>query len=399
MSRVLAVWELGANLGHVDRMLGWARRLRARGHSVHFLLRDVSRAYGRLVPEGIGFGQAPIWLPRLANAPRLGNYANVLVSAGWLDPAGLAALVLAWRQAIADARPDVVVCDHAPTALLALRARPELPVWAVGSSFELPPLGASFPTMSDAPQAGTRAAAYDAVVLPEVNRALALLGEPALTHLPDLFSRARIALVGLPELAHYPQDYDPKVMWSGPLYEGEQGVEPDWPSGPGARIFAYLEPGHPAFEATMQALNRLQMRSIVHAKGLAPQAAQRLAGRWVRFESSPVRVNAAVAQADGVMSHASSGMVTAAALAGKPQLVLPNHAEQGMVARRLAALGVGVQVLPADVPTDMTQPLRRLLDDDLRTAARALAVRHMGKSADQTAERLADLIEASLPRS
>jgi UDP:flavonoid glycosyltransferase YjiC (YdhE family) len=362
-------------------------------------LRDVSRAHSRLVPEGIGFGQAPVWLPRLANVPRLGNYANVLVSAGWLDPAGLASLILAWRQAIAEARPDVVVCDHAPTALLALRARPELPVWAVGSSFELPPLGASFPTMSDAPQDEPRAAAYDAVVLPEVNRALALLGEAPLGRLPDLFSGARIALVGLPELAHYTRAYGADVMWSGPLYEGDKGVEPNWPSGPGARIFAYLEPGHPAFEATVQALNRLQIRTIVHAKGLAPQAALRLAGRWVRFEPSPVKVDTAVAQSDGVISHASSGMVTAAALAGKPQLVLPNHAEQGMVARRLLALGAGVQVLPAELPMDMTQPLRKLLSEDLCSAAQALATRYSGKSAGQTADHLADQIAASLPRS
>jgi hypothetical protein len=64
MSRVLMAWELGANMGHLDRMLLTARVLRRRGHEVVFALKDLSRAHGRVVGEGFAVMQSPIWLPR-----------------------------------------------------------------------------------------------------------------------------------------------------------------------------------------------------------------------------------------------------------------------------------------------------------------------------------------------
>lgn len=120
-------------------------------------------------------GQAPIWLPHMANPPRLGNYASVLAAAGWLDPAGLAALVCAWRTWLDLLQPDLLIADHAHTALLAARGR-GLPVWAVGNSFELPPPGAHFPEMAwwD-PAAEARCADDDARLLLSTNQALALL--------------------------------------------------------------------------------------------------------------------------------------------------------------------------------------------------------------------------------
>jgi len=90
MARVLLAWELGANLGHIDRLLVLAGALRERGHALSFVLRDLSRVQPRLVTQGYTVGQAPVWLPRLANPPRLGNYSAVLASAGWLDATGLA---------------------------------------------------------------------------------------------------------------------------------------------------------------------------------------------------------------------------------------------------------------------------------------------------------------------
>lgn len=397
MSRILAVWEMGANLGHIDRMLTAARALRARGHEVRFLLRDLARAHGRLAAEGIAFGQAPIWLPRMANPPRLANYAAVLAAAGWLDAPGLAALMLAWRDAYALSRPDVVLCDHAPTALLALRGL-GIPTWAIGNSFEVPPGGDCYPpfALGNAAEAA-RCPGYDATVLPVANQALGLIGSAPMARLTDLFTGVHKALVTLPELSHYGRAYEPGVHWAGPAYVGDIGQAPQWPSGPGPRVFAYLEPTHAAFDATMSALRESGVAALVHAKGLSAEAAKRLGSARLRFEPSPLKVDETVAGADLVISHASLGVATAAALAGKPQLVLPSQAEQAMVAGRLVEAGVARQVPLGPA----AGPVRPLLDALLNEAApaeaaRALAARHAGVTPRRTGETLADLVEASL---
>lgn len=395
MSRILAVWEMGANLGHIDRLLVTARALRARGHEVRFLLRDLSRAHGRVAAEGFAMGQAPVWLPRLAHPPRLGNFAGVLAAAGWLDAPGLAGLLAGWRDAFALARPDAVLCDHAPTALLALRGT-GITTWVLGDSFVLPPPGLHFPPLLDDPQEPARCAAYDATVLAPTNCALALLGDPPLSRLTDLFVPPHKALLSLPELAHF-DGYLAGTEWVGPSYAGDVGAEPLWPQGDGPRVFAYLDPAHAEFNKTMVALKALNVRALVHAKGLAPEAAQRLSGPRLRFEPAPLLMDRTVAGADVVLSHASLGTATAAALAGKPQLLLPSQPEQALVARRLVQSGLALQVVLGRAGVDVQALLARLLHEPaFADAARTLAARHAGANPQRTAERLAALVQATL---
>ncbi|MFN3304061.1 MAG: glycosyltransferase [Roseateles sp.] len=392
------VWEMGANMGHIDRLLLLARALRARGHEVSFLLRDLSRAHGRVVTEGFAIGQAPVWLPKLANPPPLSNYTTVLAAAGWLDAPGLAGLISGWRRWYELLRPDVLICDHAPTALLAARGL-GMNVWTIGTSFEVPPRGEHFPPMAYwEPQAGARCAADDALLLPIANDALARHGLAPLVRLTDLFDGCHQAIASLPELAHY-DGYGPDMPFCGPTYVGDSGVAPVWPAGQGPKVFAYLNPAHAEFARLMQALRELGARALVHAKGLSAAAAQRLGGPQLRFEAQPVQLDPALAEADLVVSHGGLGTTTAALLAGKPQLAVANHMEQLMTGRRLTTQGLGLVVPPGAPAPDWRRLMRQLLDEPrFAAAARAVAQRHRGDTAAGTAERLADRVEASIGR-
>lgn len=396
MSRVLAVWEMGASMGHIDRLANTARALRGRGHEVTFLLRDVSRAHGRIAADGFRLGQAPVWLPQMANPPRLSNYTAVLAAAGWLDPAGLAALVCAWRTTFDLLQPGLLIADHAPTALLAARGRP-FPVWAVGNSFELPPPGPHFPPMAwwDA-SAAARCAGDDARLLHTANQALALLGDPPLPRLTALFDHAHLALASLPELNHYGV-YPDSFALPGAGYLGDSGVPPVWPEGGGKRAFVYLSPTHADFRAVIAALQAQGWVALVYAHGLSDEAALRLGGPTIRFERSMVQTDAAVAAADVVISHASLGLVCAAALAGKPQLVLPTHMEQTMVAHRVMNAGIGLVAAAGSDAAAIGLRLRQLLETPaIGAAASALALRRQALRPAPSGERLADLIEASM---
>jgi len=408
MSRILAAWELGAHLGHIDRLLPVAEALRERGHELVFVLRDLSRAHPRVAARGFTMGQAPVWLPRLAHPPRLVNYARVLAEAGWLDATGLCGLLAGWQAWFDALKPDLLLADHAPTALLAARGT-GLRVCSVGSSFEQPPPGPSFPPLAfwNADEAA-QCAASDAQVLAPVEEALARSGRAALGRLPALFDGVPRALVTLPELAHY-QGYPADTPFCGALFRDDTGVVPDWPPGPGPRVFVYLLPGHPEFAALMAALRARGLITLVHAKGLSADAAQRLGGPTLRFEAQPLRMDRTLAEADLVVSHGGAGTTAAALLAGKPQLLLPTHMEQAMTGQRLVAAGLGLSVpVPAPPPAgagaaphragpDWPHLLERLLaEPGWRERARAAAARHAGQSPQATALRAADLVERAL---
>lgn len=399
MAHILYAWELGSGLGHIDRMLVTARLLRERGHTVQPVLRDLSRAHQRLGAEGFASLQSPVWLPQLANPPALGSYTAVLAAAGWLDATGLAGLLTGWRRLVDLVRPDWLVCDHAPTALLASRGL-GLRVHAVGNSFEVPPLGPAgapqFPPMAFwDPAQPARCAGQDDLLRDSANRALGLLGDAPMARLTDLFDGVNRVIVSVPELAHY-DGYAPGTEFVGPSFVGDKGAAPVWPDGRGPRVFAYLAPTHHEFAALMAALKARPLRALVFARGLSADAAARLGGPGIRFETQPLHMGQVLAEADLVVSHASLGTVTAAALAGKPQLALPNHMEQHMVARRVEQAGIGRAVAPRSQGNPYPQLLAALLDrPEPATAARALAQRLAGQSPGRTADRLVSLLESA----
>ena len=68
------------------------------------------------------------------------GFAHVLANMGWGESRELSILACAWRNQIEDIRPDAMINDHSPTALLASRGL-DFPVKRIvlGSGFCCPP--------------------------------------------------------------------------------------------------------------------------------------------------------------------------------------------------------------------------------------------------------------------
>jgi hypothetical protein len=397
MARILFAWELGASLGHIDRMLLQARALRERGHEVRLLVRDLSRAHRRIVSQGFAVGQSPIWLPRLAQGPRMANFAGVLAGAGWLDPAGLAGLLAGWRDAYALSRADVVIVDHAPTALLALRGT-GIVAMASGNSFEVPPIGGAFPPLNpDDPKLPPLAPAWDRTVLGPANEALRLAGGPPMARLTDLFRDATRVILSLPELAHFDGYADGEVLWTGPSFVDDVGAEPEWPAGDGPAVFAYMNPSHAQFEAMAVALRDAGCVALVVAQGVAPDVVARLQTPRLRIVAQPLRMDRVLQRADAVVTYGSLGTVTAATLHGRPMLAMPMHPEQALVSRRVALAGIGLRVDGKADAAQIGRDLHRILHDEgMRQRVRALAARHAGITPAMAGAAVADRIDALL---
>src|SRR5690242_8008310 len=120
MSRILMTWELGAGYGHLAPLLALAKPLKAKGHEIAFAARDLKTAATLLGGTGIAVHQAPA---NLEPAPGLAlhSFPQILLNTCFDDPEKLHARVQAWRKLYTDFKPDLLVSDHSPTALLAAR--------------------------------------------------------------------------------------------------------------------------------------------------------------------------------------------------------------------------------------------------------------------------------------
>jgi UDP:flavonoid glycosyltransferase YjiC (YdhE family) len=381
----------------MDRMLVVARALRQRGHEVRLALKDLSRAYNRIAADGFTMMQSPVWLPQMTNPPRLGNFSAILASAGWLNSPGLAGLITGWRTLFDLNQPDAIICDHAPTAILSARGL-GVPTFALGNSFEVPPIQKHFPPMAYwLTGEAAQCTAYDARLLGPTNEALAIVGDPPLRSMTALFEGVHQGVVSIPELTHY-LTYPVGTAMLGPAFVDDVGQAPNWPLGAtpeGKKIFAYVSPTYHGFEALMAAMKASGLSTLVHAKGISPQAAERLGGATMRLEVNALRMDQVLQDADIIVSHASVGVASAAALAGKIQLGLPQHMEQEMVSRRLVQTGAGLAVPVGTKDADFKGLLARLMGEtQFAQAALKLAQQCVGLSPSLTGERAADFVES-----
>lgn len=395
MARVLFAWELGDNFGHLASFAPVAQRLVDGGHEVVAVVQNVAVAEAFLPPERMRCLQAPLWRPRerRSASPTL-CYADVLAGLGYDDAAGLAMLMRAWRVLFELLRPDLLVADSAPTAMLAARG---LPFHRVGhaTGYSLPPKRAPMPSLRpwDSMVTPEVVARREAAVVATVREALGRCGLPTIEHAWQVLESELDLLRTLPELDHYADRGPPdaRTIYAGPSFSLDAGEAVEWPDGAGPRIFAYLRPGSTHCRPMLQALTKARARVLAAVPGLPSEPARALAARHVRVVPRPVRLRGLREGCELAIGHGGHGTLAAFALAGVPQLLLPNRLEQLLAAGRLEQAGAGVVPPPGDAPR-YAALLERALRPELRHGAQALAARHPGMTLERQTAAVVDAL-------
>ena len=394
MARALIAWELGSGYGHIVPCLRMAEGLVARGHKVTLVLKDVRLPGDPQPVPGVTLLPAPL-TPHFSvgDTPPV-NYADVLRVSGFSDAQDVASRLTAWQGIFALTRPDIVVADHAPTALLAARLA-DVPYLSIGNGFAIPP--AEFPWPSIRPwetitdqslsSAETR---LDRVL----DAAQKSLGHTGIARARDLFGPHDI-LDTFAELDHYGARLNGRYV--GPIVSESKFLPIAWQSREAPKVLAYLRPGMPGFMSILQAFARLDAEVICIAHGIEREVARRMATRRFRIALAPIDMLSLLPDAHLVVTYGSSGFSTQALLAGVPLSMRPRHVEQALFAHRVEALGAG-QLLRGQINAEsVTASLQELLDNPAyRQAAHAFQSRHLDYSPDQAVEQSLSLIEGTI---
>lgn len=396
MAHFVFCWELGAGLGHAGRLKALAQPLRARGHMVSFVLRDLVHTRRLLEDVDIPVYQAPLWLHRVEGLPPgEASLADILLACGWLDADAMSGLVDGWRHLLRALRADVVVGDYAPGALLAARSL-GIASSAVGAGFQIPPAG-PLPPLRDweaIPQA--RMHATEARVLATANAVLARHGAAPYARAADLLRGDMPLLCTWPELDPWDRAGTDERWFGSTIADAGAGT-PAWPEGAGARVFAYLRGPHPEHGAMFEALARAGCRTLCYLPEVAAGAAPPYAHPLIAWAAGPVALRDALRESAFAICHAGESTVSQALLAGVPLLMLPRTAESFLTARRVRRLGAGINVNEMARPLDWNAVVGRMLEgSDFRVAAQAFARRHADFDAGRQAEAIADMLEALL---
>ncbi len=196
-----------------------------------------------------------------------------------------------------------------------------------------------------------------------------------------------------PTLAPWPDPADQAVFQTGAwILSDERPLSPE--------LERFLEAGEPPVYfgfGSSRAPQDLSQVMITSARALGRRAI--ISRGWADLslvDTDPdclaigeVNVQALFRRVAAVAHHGGAGTTTAAALAGAPQVVIPQHYDQHYWAQRIRQLGIGTAHAPGAPTTDsLTEALERALHGDVAARARSIATAVRRDGAHAAAQRM-----------
>ncbi len=388
MSAVLFTWELGAGLGHIGRLRPLALSLAERGHDVYFAMRDLKFAQEVFGGTSVVCLQAPFKIEPPSEpiaTPR--SLAHILHNVGFATHMELGGLVAAWRSLLQLIQPALVIVDHSPSALVALRGSPAKKV-IVGTGFFIPPNTSPLPDLRPwLPPVADQLEHDEVRTLANINRVLDRERQPILESISNLYSDVDDqVLLTFPELDHY--GVRPYRKYWG-TWDSTWGLAPEWPAGQGPRVFGYLK----AFRALPELLTQLARRglpTIIYAPSLSLAARNKFAAPTLRFVEKPLDLKRVRETCDLAILNATHGVAVELLLGGVAALHFPLMLEQLLLGRKFEDSRTGM-LADCESPENVVVTLDRFLQaDELKQGASVFARRYSFLNSDKQAELLGE---------
>lgn len=382
MARIFFAWELGSGLNHIDTAFRLGDCLEAHGHQTIYAVRDLPKAQRRGGARSLRLYQAPFAFdPWRSQTPSV-NFADVLLNCGYADADGLRGLINGWLGLFRSLNVDLVVAEHAPTAILAARIA-GLPSVALGIGFQVPPPSQPTPSIQpwrEVPLLDLDRA--DSCALTTINAVLRWFGATPLRCVAELFDLPEVFLCTFPEVDHYDRPLGTAYYGNQPCAAG--ATSESWASMAPPRLVAYLSASHPGCSAIVEALAASALPALVYigdgSAGMSSIAWQSGAPPpRVEVAAEPINLRWALPRANAVLCHGGTGTIVPALLAGLPIIAVPMHVEQGMVSLRLARRNFGVAVFGRELEPAIPRAIAHALaSTQIAAAVNSFANRYRG---------------------
>jgi UDP:flavonoid glycosyltransferase YjiC (YdhE family) len=395
MAKIVFTWELGSGMGHIMPYLFIVKALQTKGHEVNFILKDLSLA--NLISETCRATcfQAPIKISPVVNPIKEPlTYAHILHNIGFDDLGVLNGMVEGWRALFNAIKPDLVIFEHSPTALLAARGYAFKKIH-MGGGFTIPAHVYPLPNLRLWLKPDPAALRQDEDrILATMNKLLDKLKLAPLNQITDLFAAD-------PQVLHTLKELDPYKERKNGNYYGAWidpgGEKPLWPEGKGKKIFAYLKP-FPTLPSLLTTLIKLGSPSIIYIDKLGDKLKKQFTSTTIRFADKLQDMSKIAAQCDFAILNATLNTTIILLLSGKPALHLPLYLEQWLTGHHVANVGAGINE-PTLKPDEMAKKLAMLMESDSYTkAAQEFSNRYKHMNAQEQNEKIMKLINNMLPK-
>ena len=392
---ILIVWEMGSNLGHLSRDVGVARKLRELGHKITFVVRDANIAEQVLTPEG--FTHLPAPKPALVKrlAKPIESYAEILIEYGYADELTLPGLVREWLQLFTLCEAQLIIIDHAPTALLAARIA-QIAAVVIGSGFEIPPNVTPLPGIRPGVNSpSSQLQLSEMTVVQAINTVFDSHAQAPIHHLAELFTNVTALLTTFPELDHYGPRNDREYV--GPIHSPLPASSVTWSEQTGNRILVYLRTDFIKPDALLSALSKLSAEVICVIPKADEAVCKRYTNSRLRIFNQSISIEPLMRDASLVVNYGGAGTITQTLLQGVPMLLLPPLLEQHVGALKVANIGAAIVLNHHASANQLANALNTLLNNPAyKSAAQRFAQQHQSFDSESALQRIVHAVTTTL---
>ncbi|WNO10478.1 hypothetical protein [Teredinibacter sp. KSP-S5-2] len=342
---ILIALEVGKGLGHLGRLHQLAKSLSAIGHRVTFILPIcglLEKYFCLEFPLPYSVGNAPNTLYVLSSKrtkPR--NYSEVLLASSFQNVEKTTCLINAWMRIFDQVKPDTVIYDAAPGALLAFR---DLAVKKVhiGDGFFLPPKQSPLPLFESNKGHISEVIESEKVLLEILNWALELSGKPLLNAVYEIFECDRELLLTYEALDIYAQSRR-GGQYYGYLDGGFGGRVAEFRGGIPKKLIAYLSKDYKNLDVLLSVIESLPIDAIISIPGIDSAEVDTFSSRHLQIFNEVIDLNTSMQHADVFLCHGGHTTTSMAIRKGVPVVSLPMQREQYLTTKlvELRSLGVG----------------------------------------------------------
>jgi hypothetical protein len=322
------------------------------------------------------------------------SFAKILNNSGYSNSQQLASMIRAWRNLFELVKPDLIIADYAPTAILASREL-GIPRLQIGTGFyQVPRQGRvpSFIELQGHPAIDSKNLEFEKKILGHINAALKLNGMLALAELTQMQDTEQKLFRTFKEFDHY-GNREP-VQYIGAMLS-KQGQKPEWPVGNGTRVFAYLKP-FPSIGQLFMQLNQLKFPTLVYPDGIDQKIIREFSSTTLKFVDKPLDMRLIGESASFAIHNGNHGTVCELMLAGIPSMVLSLHAEQSIMGYRLQSMSAGLSYFEKTAE-QFHQGLKSLSQDPrYKLGAQAFAEKYREFNASQPIQTILATIDKLL---
>ncbi len=396
MKKIAIIWEMGHAFGHIIRLHKLAKAFSDKGYDVTFILENPNLIPKYFPSEGsqayTTLSSPRIEYQKLKASRRPGNYSEILLSTIFYHKEIIESGVGKWREIIQSIKPDLIIYDASPTAMLASRDIDTRKV-NLGDGFFSPPTTSPLPAFHMQPMTpDAQLKISEKTVIKNINDALTSLNISPIEYVHNIYDCDDNILLSFQELDIYAQ-YRKNVTYHGAISNDKFASHTcSWPNTNNLKILSYLPPSHPGLENILSAIKKTQAYAHLFIPGYKHRGDNK-----IKISSIPFNIRESIKEADLFITHGGHTSVATALLSGTPSLISPCNQEQFLTAQICIDNSLGNGINPfTDIDTIKKKIIDTSKDEGIKQSVANTSKKYNHYNSETTTDHIINLCEALL---